>query len=79
MSLRNKLTMIKFWMIAFLYIIWNVHKNNKWHMIYVDFHLGDKPDGRPIRRQLIARKNSDGLSLDWQQLSEPGEKFNVTT
>lgn len=38
-------------------------------MIYVDFHLGDKEDGKPIRKQLIAKRTCYGFEIYWQDLN----------
>ena len=64
-----KFKLLKFWIIAFITIIYQTIKGNEWHMIYVDFHYGDDEKGRPIRKQLIARRTSSGLDLHWQDLS----------
>lgn len=64
-----KLNIIKFWVIAFSVIIRETLKGNNWNMIYADFHLGDTEDGRPIRKQLIAKRSVGSFDLYWQDLS----------
>jgi len=63
------LKMVWFWVVAFSVIVWNTLKGNTWHMVYVDFHFGDYPDGRPIRKQLIAKQHVGSLRIYWQDLS----------
>ena len=64
----QKLKIIKFWCIAFFYILWNVIKGYQWNMVYVDFHI-DEGEVRPIRKQLIAKRTVDGLNIYWQDLN----------
>lgn len=66
----QKLKIVWFWMVAFTIIIKETLKGNDWHMVYVDFHYGDKPDGRPIRKQLIAKRTVSGFNIGWQDLSQ---------
>ena len=66
----QRLKIVWFWVVAFSVIIRETLKSNDWHMVYVDFHLGDKPDGRPIRKQLIAKRTAYGFNVGWQDLSE---------
>ncbi len=61
---------IKFWCVAFAVIMWNVIRKRYWHMIFVDFHLGDTAEGHPIRKQLIARRRCEGFELYWQDLNQ---------
>ena len=56
--IKTKIQMIRFWTVALSVIVWNTMKGNDWNMVYADFHLGDKPDGRPIRKQLIAKRTA---------------------
>lgn len=64
----QKLKILKFWMVAFSVIAWNTLKSNNWHMAFVDFHLGDEPDGRPIRkRRLMAKQSCNSLDVYWEQ------------
>jgi hypothetical protein len=65
----RRLKIAWFWAVAFSVLVWNILKGNTWHMIYVDFHLGDYPDGRPIRKQLIAKRRVGGFDIYWQDLS----------
>ena len=68
------LKIIWFWCVAFYYMIKSTVSGNQWNMIYVDLHLGDMPDGRPIRKQLVARRTISGFSIYWQDLSKLYEK-----
>ena len=65
----QKLRILKFCVIAFSVLMWNTLKNNNWHMIYVDLHLGDNLDGSPNRRRLIAKKTTYGLELLWEDMN----------
>ena len=58
---------IWFWCVAFAVFIWNTVKGNDWHMAFVDFHLGDGADGRPIRKKLIAKRSTHRLEIYWQE------------
>lgn len=64
----TKLRIIWFWLVAFSVIAWNTLKGNEWNMVYVDFHLGDDKLGRPIRKQLIAKRRIGGFDIYWQDL-----------
>lgn len=64
-----KLKIIWFFIVAFSVIIWNIIKGNEWHMGYFDFHYGNDKKGRPIRKQLIAKKRCGGFDIYWQDLS----------
>jgi hypothetical protein len=66
----RKLNELKFWIVAFCYIVFNTMRNRNWNMIYVDFDNGEYPDGRIKRKQLIAKKTCGGLELSWQDLSK---------
>lgn len=66
--------MIKFWVVAFAVIIYQVVKGNDWHMVYVNFHCGDYGNGRPIRKQLIAKRSVKGLDMYWVQLPNSAVK-----
>ena len=66
----RKLKMIKFWCVAFALILWNASKGNDWHMVYIDFHFGDGKNGKPIRKQLIAKQAAESLDIYWQDLSK---------
>jgi len=73
----NRLKAIWFWIVAFSVIIWNTMKNNHWHLIMVDFHLGDDPMFlNPIRKRLIARRYCDKFILEWQS---PMERTGFTS
>lgn len=65
----KKAKILWFWLIAFKTILLQIIKGNEWNMIYVDFHLGDFEDGRPIRKQLIAKRTCSGYEIYWQDLS----------
>ena len=60
--MKQLITMIRFWIISFSVIIYNCIKGNEWHMIYADFHFGDDDSGRPIRKQLIAKRKCGELA-----------------
>ena len=66
----RKLRLIWFWCVAFIVIIWNILKGNKWHMIYIDFHFGNKEDGSTIRKQLIAKQGVNSCDIYWQDLNK---------
>ena len=66
--MKDVLRMIWFWIVSFSVIIYNTIKGNEWNMVYVDFHLGDESSGRPIRKQLIAKRSVDGFGIYWQDL-----------
>ena len=68
-SSMRKLQVIWFFVVAFAVIIWNVIKGHEWHMAYFDFHLGDDDKGRPIRKQLIAKKRCESFEIYWQDLN----------
>ncbi len=74
----EKLRIIKFWCIAFVVIIWNTLKGNHWHMIYVDFQLGEWGN-KTIRKQLIAKRTVKGFNIYWQDLSGHFLKDSETT
>lgn len=61
-------------MVAFYHIIKSTVNGNQWNMIYVDVHIGDMPDGSPIRKQLIAKRTVYGYHIYWQDLSKLYEK-----
>jgi len=56
-------------MVAFKTMIEQIIKGNEWNIIYIDFHLGDKEDGSPIRKQLVAKRDVNGFSIYWQDIS----------
>ena len=64
-----KLKILYFWLVVFKTIFTQVIKGYQWHMIYVDFHTGDRENGVPVRKQLIGKKTFGGFSLHWQDLS----------
>ncbi len=62
----KKIRIMCFWCIAFTVIIWNTLRGRHWNMIYVDFQWYDEALGEKIRKQLIAKKDSQKLSIYWQ-------------
>ena len=69
MKITNRCKILWFWLIAFRIVVWQTIKGNDWQMLMVDFQYGDDAKGRPIRRQLIAKKHADGFHIYWQDLS----------
>lgn len=69
----QKLKMVKFWIVAFTYIIYHTIKNRNWHMVMADFEIGEDDSGSTKRKQLIADKRCKRMSLRWQ--SWPNDKF----
>lgn len=63
----NKFRIMWFWCVAFGVIIWNTIRGRHWHSIRVDFHWKDDGD-KTIRKQLIARRSTQGLDIFWQDL-----------
>ena len=69
--------MLKFWCVAFAVAIYHTLRNRNWHMIMIDFEVGEKmidfegePFPRPLRKQLIARRSCNSLDIYWQDFSK---------
>ena len=71
-AFKMKIRMVWFCTVAFSVMLWNTINGREWHMIYADFHVGDDEDGRPRRKQLIARRTCGGAEIYWQDIGRDG-------
>ena len=63
MNRAQTLKIIKFWIIAFSLIMWNVLRGRQWNMVYVDFDFGGQK-----RKQYIAKRSCGSYDIYWQDL-----------
>jgi len=59
----EKLSIIKFWIVAFSVIIYQCVKGNDWHSVSVYIHTGDNENG-PITKNYSAMKTADGFKFN---------------
>lgn len=59
----RKIRIIWFWIVAFNIIVWNVLRGKEWHMVMVDYEVGEE-NGVPVRRRMRAWKRCGSLDIE---------------
>ena len=70
-GLMERLRTFVFWLKVLGHITYLTIRNRHWHMIYVDFHMEDNPDGSTDRKQFIAKKEYGRMACYWQVIDRP--------
>lgn len=60
----GKLKMLGFWVKVLYHLSKYTLRGYTWHMVYVDLHTGDNPNGTPTRKKFVARRTCEGLTLE---------------